>query len=675
MATFTETLSLVIDAKTGGAVRDVQAFGRTVGKTGDDMTATATKGGFLDRQLKNLGLTGVNSGTLIATGAAIGGAALGKLAREAIETNLRYTGLARDFQRASGTNAESASRMVAVFDDLEISQGAAAKGFFKLAREVGANGAVFDEFGFKVAKTKDGSLDIEETMLRVAEAYATSTDQAERARLVQVAFGRGGQELLPILEKGRAGIERLFANVDKGQIFTQEDLDQARAYELAIDNLKDSLDEVQIQLGQALTPALTDAANALATVVRGTNELQQAAGIDIFKAVTDSALRSVPVFGSVYGITKDVGHIFGIGGSKADEFTEAQQRVADASKAVADEADNEVVNSKNLAAAQRELTSAKGALEGVQQKVVKALTDENSKMQEQLNLSVQRLGGITAVVAADQARSNAIDKRFAAEAALAKLEAEGKAGTLEYAAAQRDLAAAHVGVVQAQVNVQNSVSKLQKDLNDGTISQAKYNQEIAALKAQNPAVAASIDAVTKEFEAQAVGINNVPTSHHTEMTAADGVTGVANSAKWSIGQVPFFHHTDFTASDYVTGVVNGIRNSIAGAAAAVINFNSISRQHGGPIPGGVNDAVPVMAHGGEYVLSADVVERIKSGRPSRGAAVSGGTLGAPSGGGGSPTFVTAQLIVDGQKWAEQMIGVVNNRARSGPVFDSSAVRN
>ncbi len=36
-------------------------------------------------------------------------------------------------------------------------------------------------------------------------------------------------------------------------------------------------------------------------------------------------------------------------------------------------------------------------------------------------------------------------------------------------------------------------------------------------------------------------------------------------------------------------------------------------------------AVPIIAHGGEYVLSADVVDRNKAGRPSRGANVAGGS--------------------------------------------------
>jgi len=63
----------------------------------------------------------------------------------------------------------------------------------------------------------------------------------------------------------------------------------------------------------------------------------------------------------------------------------------------------------------------------------------------------------------------------------------------------------------------------------------------------------------------------------------------------------------------------------------------IRRSLGGPIPGGLGQAVPMLAHGGEYVLSADVVDAIKKGKPSRGLdAVGGGT----GGGGGNVINIT-----------------------------------
>jgi hypothetical protein len=55
---------------------------------------------------------------------------------------------------------------------------------------------------------------------------------------------------------------------------------------------------------------------------------------------------------------------------------------------------------------------------------------------------------------------------------------------------------------------------------------------------------------------------------------------------------------------------------------------TVVRRDGGPIPGQAGAPVPVLAHGGEYVLSADVVDRIKRGDTSRGADTAALTLGS-----------------------------------------------
>jgi hypothetical protein len=68
------------------------------------------------------------------------------------------------------------------------------------------------------------------------------------------------------------------------------------------------------------------------------------------------------------------------------------------------------------------------------------------------------------------------------------------------------------------------------------------------------------------------------------------------------------------------------------AQAAAREFSRMSRQIGGPIPGPTGRPMPIQAHGGEYVLSADVVDAIKHGRPSLG-------LGRGGAGGGATIVV------------------------------------
>lgn len=86
--------------------------------------------------------------------------------------------------------------------------------------------------------------------------------------------------------------------------------------------------------------------------------------------------------------------------------------------------------------------------------------------------------------------------------------------------------------------------------------------------------------------------------------------------------------------DIVNGIVDGIKSAagsigsailgaipggdmLGSALGAVGGFLSPFKD-GGMVPGPVARPVPIMAHGGEYVLSADVVEAIRRGDPSRG---------------------------------------------------------
>jgi len=69
------------------------------------------------------------------------------------------------------------------------------------------------------------------------------------------------------------------------------------------------------------------------------------------------------------------------------------------------------------------------------------------------------------------------------------------------------------------------------------------------------------------------------------------------------------------------------------------------RQSGGPVPGTRGEPVPVLAHGGEYVLDADTVDAITRGSPSAGTARAGATMS----GGATPAIVfNIQGLIDSQ---------------------------
>lgn len=85
--------------------------------------------------------------------------------------------------------------------------------------------------------------------------------------------------------------------------------------------------------------------------------------------------------------------------------------------------------------------------------------------------------------------------------------------------------------------------------------------------------------------------------------------------------------------DIVNGIVSGITSAAGSIGSAILGaipgggalsgaFGAIGGalgfKDGGMVPGPASRPMPIMAHGGEYVLSADIVDAIRRGGPSRG---------------------------------------------------------
>jgi hypothetical protein len=99
----------------------------------------------------------------------------------------------------------------------------------------------------------------------------------------------------------------------------------------------------------------------------------------------------------------------------------------------------------------------------------------------------------------------------------------------------------------------------------------------------------------------------------------------------AVNGLPSYHQIQIEA-DLLSNVGGGDPNWLSELAGY------ITRASGGPVPGPAGAAVPAIVHGGEYVLSADVVDRIKQGRTSSGAQV-GATFASGGGGGGGGVVI------------------------------------
>lgn len=262
----TERLAIILEATGAGAViRDFDKVGGAAKGLGDK---TSKASGILGQ----LGPVGQQAGGMLASGLIAGvaaaGAALVTFGATAVQSYTDLTRSVLQFVRASGATPEQASVLIAAFDDVGISAEVATKSIFQLGKRVTDNAAELAQHGVAATYDAQGNIDLAETLLNVADAYVATTDPAARAQLITDAFGKSGQQLIPILERGREGIEALFSGAaSTGQIVTRDELDKLIEYDMAMDDLQDSLKAVALAAGKFLVPLLTKAADVMTTLV------------------------------------------------------------------------------------------------------------------------------------------------------------------------------------------------------------------------------------------------------------------------------------------------------------------------------------------------------------------------------------------------------------------------
>lgn len=113
--------------------------------------------------------------------------------------------------------------------------------------------------------------------------------------------------------------------------------------------------------------------------------------------------------------------------------------------------------------------------------------------------------------------------------------------------------------------------------------------------------------------------------------------------------------------DLIMKAVNAVKsawNSIqSGPSAAAKSFLGFSE--GGPVPGAPGQPVLAIVHGGEYVLSQDMLRSGSTG--SAGPTVSAGSTGSVSGGQGGGGYQVIQINIDGTAVATALIGPAQRR--------------
>lgn len=232
------------------AVGSISVVGGVLGSVGDDVTTAAKRiTGPLTEAAGKFAIAGVAAAGLAASSGLSFGAvqALGYAAEQ------------------SGSSADDLARGVA---NANTAITEAAAGNARASATFAALGVDLDAIS---------KMSPDQRFAELGLAIASLADPLDRARMATEVFGSAGNALLPMFDRGAAGLQNMWGEANKlGLVMSGPQIKAAKDLTAAQGLLQNSYRGLWQQLGAAVAPALTDAAKQMAMVIQAvTNWVQR----------------------------------------------------------------------------------------------------------------------------------------------------------------------------------------------------------------------------------------------------------------------------------------------------------------------------------------------------------------------------------------------------------------
>lgn len=244
-----------------------------------------------------------------AAAAAVGVAmiAMGKSAIDAAD-NLN------DLSKQTGISTEALSQLEYAAEQSGTDLEGLTTGLRKFVREstdaaskAGAARDAFSLIGVSVSDAAGTLKPTEQLLLDVAERFSQYEDGAAKAAFAQELFGKSGAALIPFLNEGRTGIERLMKEADRlGLTLKGTTAQAADDFNDNLGKLKSQVAGIGLQIAEEFLPALIDITKAFSEMLATKSDLS-----GFFKAIS-TGFRAVAYLGvATADAFKDVGRLLG----------------------------------------------------------------------------------------------------------------------------------------------------------------------------------------------------------------------------------------------------------------------------------------------------------------------------------------------------------------------------
>lgn len=246
----TDKMSRIIDEAVKKSTDKLSAFERTTSKIGRSMTKAGT--------------------VMLGASAAVGGSilAVGKSTAD-------YAGDMFDMARSTGMGVESFQKIAYAAKMSGIEAEKVTTSFIKFDKMIvdaaGGNKAymqTFKDLGIQIKDSAGNLRQPNEIFEDVAEIFHNTKDGAAKTALAVELFGKSGAELIPMLNDGKSGLQAFYAEAKRmGLVLSAEAIGKGDAFSDQLEQIGQQVKGVKLQLGTALIPALSAAAEKIAAVI------------------------------------------------------------------------------------------------------------------------------------------------------------------------------------------------------------------------------------------------------------------------------------------------------------------------------------------------------------------------------------------------------------------------
>lgn len=626
MADFSKRISILVDFVTGNTSSGLSKIRSDVeGAEGAFGKMKAAGSGAFDLISQNAGAFALGAGTALV--------GFGAKAVSAFQSTALGAGHLRD---ALGLSADQASRYLEVSNDLGIGQDSLATAFGRMLKTAGQTPQVFHDLGVQIAYAKDGSVDANQTFLNAVDALHNMTDPAQRAAAATKLFGKSWQDMAEVIDMGAAGLKQRLDDVQSSKIVNDDQIAQGYKFRDALDNVRDAVEGLFIQIGSDLVPTLTTLSGALSTVLgpldkfnEGLHKLDNIPGFNLLtdalspltggiKTVSDAwdqafgdggtvnaanidpttqalldqttaaqrqanatqqaaaqAAGAAPVWAELVNKTGDWGHAADAANGKVDLFAAGTARFAQVNRdasATVDENNRKLYDSQ---AATKAATQAQADAADQLDRVNQKLKEQADALKAQADAAQSSADSQIAANDALDAFNQSLAAQDAAEQAAAAATAQHGAASSEAAAANRDLDGAIKGTRDSAISLANATVQHAQDqaaANGQTLS------AVGALDMQNAALASTAaqarGPAKAAIESYIQSVNGIPDETMTEINAAIDRGDIA-TAEALIAQASRTRQTDINVDQVGAASAGSQIDSAARDRHTTIYVNSV----------------------------------------------------------------------------------------------------